>query len=103
MARLTWATISCHFKTILSSVDSTPKGTPTARSDLPEDMLEWREEIDSDFTVREVHEILMTLSNGKACGPDFIYNEHLRQAQALTPLWTDLYNLCLERGGLPGS
>ena len=42
-----------------------------------------------------------SLPTHKACGPDEIYNEHIKEAQSLIPLWCALFNECMERGVVP--
>ena len=51
---------------------------------------------------QEVRKLIMQGKNKKAAGPDGIYYEHLKSlSQILNPIWTKLYNKCLELGRIP--
>lgn len=80
-----------HFKNVLQAKETRPTemnmGTPSA-AEL--------------FTTEEVELTISELKNSKACGPDQIYNEHLKQtAPILVETWTSLFNECLRQGNIP--
>ena len=52
--------------------------------------------------VEDVQETITRLKNNKACGPDMIYNEHLKSAAlVLVTTWTEIFNECLRQGRIP--
>jgi hypothetical protein len=54
------------------------------------------------FTVDEVCHAILRAANGKAAGPDRLFNEHLKlTAQYMAPIWTELFNNCLDQAVIP--
>ena len=82
-----------HFNQLLRSKDTRPQ----------KDIVS--EEISCDtepFTIDEVQDTISALKDKKACGPDKIYNEHLKNAAPmLIKAWTCLFNECLQKGKIP--
>ncbi|XP_028968051.1 uncharacterized protein LOC114828367 [Galendromus occidentalis] len=90
-----------HFGNMFASTDTTPQTLPIVSSVWSEEDLEWRKILDEDFNIAEVHNIICSLPSNKACGEDEIFNEHLRTATVLTPIWTGLFNKCLAQSAIP--
>jgi hypothetical protein len=82
----TWET---HFKGVLQVRETWPNETD----------LELCTDINQGlFTIEEVEKALKELKNWKACSPDQIYNEHLKDTTpTLKGVWTNLFNECLKR------
>ena len=82
-----------HLSSILQARDTRPV-CPTATQVLTQEL--------ELFTEDEVTHIVMNTKNNKACGPDGIYNEHLKTTLPVlvTPL-TVLLNKCLIHGAVP--
>ena len=56
------------------------------------------------ITLTEVAETMASMKNRKAAGPDGIYNENLKDSlEILGPIWTKLFNKCIETGNIPES
>lgn len=54
------------------------------------------------FTSEEIGATLSKLKDRKACGPDGIFNEHIKSsAEILLPTLTNLLNACLRTGNIP--
>ena len=62
---------------------------------------ECRRELESHFTQDEVHLCVAGLKNNEAFGADLIRNEHLKNATAIIPSWTLLFNRCPAEGVIP--
>ena len=53
-------------------------------------------------TTEELKKAIRSAPNGKAFGPDHLYNEHLKAAlPQLQDAWASLINECLRRGSIP--
>ncbi|KAJ4437610.1 hypothetical protein ANN_17755 [Periplaneta americana] len=78
-----------HFRNVLHNRETRPK----------------LEHINKDvvsFTVAEVEQAMHAAKMKKACGPDKIFNEHLKiTATYFKEIWTAIYNKCLEEGKVP--
>ena len=56
------------------------------------------------ITMKEAEKEIQKAKKGKAAGPDNIFIEHIQLSQEhLLPIWTDLFNRCLETGTIPES
>jgi len=86
---------------MFSAVNTIPRGCPEVYGVWSEEEHRWRKLIAADFSISEVHNCIERLSSKKACGADNIFNEHLKAGICLTPRWTDLFNLCLQKGEIP--
>ena len=85
----TWET---HFSSVLRT-----KGTRPAFISEPCDM-----DKSELFTTEEIMTTIKELKDGKACGPDSIYNEHLKgSAEVLKDEWRQLLNQCLITSSIP--
>lgn len=94
-------TLRQHFESLFQTTDSIPDLPPLTHrpNEYWEQMLV--EQTGRPFTVQEVKAVISDLKNNKAFGPDMIRNEHLKTAELLIPLWTSLFNKCLDSGTLP--
>ena len=78
-----------HFNEVLKDRETRPIPEPSEACIIP-------------FTTDEVMQALITVKPNKACGPDMLYNEHLKDtAEHLKTVWTAFYNKCLEEGQIP--
>ena len=78
-----------HFNEVLKDRETRPIPEPSEACIIP-------------FTTDEVMQALSTVKPNKACGPDMLYNEHLKDtAEHLKTAWTAFYNKCLEEGQIP--
>ncbi len=58
--------------------------------------------LDSSITYNEIFQVFMSMSNGKAPGPDGIIIEMLKAAShMLCPIMLSLYNKILDTGDFP--
>ena len=78
-----------------------PERPPTVHAAWSVEELAFREDITKPISEDEISMAVASLPTHKACGPDEIYNEHIREAQSLIPLWCALFNECMERGVVP--
>lgn len=90
-----------HFEYTLSSTDSIPSSTPSYQAVWSESDTQWRDQLCLPFTAREIYETIECLADNKACGPDEIYNEHLKTSICIVPYLEKLFNRCFEDGSLP--
>ena len=90
-----------YFSEMFSSANTVPRCLPTLHCVWNSDDDPWRKTLDGDFTIAEVHETISSLPNNNTCGEDEIFNEHLKAASLLIPVWTELYNKCLNQGTIP--
>lgn len=85
-----------HFDNILNK-----KGI----KDKPEDKQETVSQTTSEWAplaIEEVKDAINSTKNKKAAGPDRLYNEYIKDtAHILTPVWTKLYNKCIETASIP--
>ena len=59
-------------------------------------------EINCRITLKEIEENVKKLKNNKACGIDFILNEHIKSSfHTMGPLYEKLFNLILDTGIVP--
>ena len=82
-----------HMRKVLESKDTRP----------PREQ-QWTERATNHepVTTEELKKAIRSAPNGKACGPDHLYNEHLKAAlPQLQDAWTSLINECLRRGSIP--
>lgn len=93
--------LQSHFRDIVAAKDTVPTTTPHYASVWPEIDELHRDELAKNFSITEVHEAIARLPARKACGPDGVYNEHLKASLVLTPQWTSLFNACLAQGKIP--
>ena len=82
-------------------MDTVPLAPPVpAPASSPEAQI-MAESLDRPFSLSEVSRVVDRLRPRKAPGRDAILNEHIKEARQLRPLWTLLFNKCLEQGALP--
>ena len=82
-----------HLILILQARDTRPEKSPR---------MHIRTEENQFFTKEEVIQAVRKSKNNKACGPDNIYNEHLKTTlPVLAEPLTTLLNECLRRGAIP--
>ena len=63
----------------------------------PQSPAEW-----TPLTINEVRNIINSTKDRKAAGPDDIYNEFIKHtAHHLLPVWTKLFNKCIETATIP--
>ena len=83
-----------HLTAVLQNKETRP--TPRPVNDITEDP--------DLFTEAEVISAIKATKNNKACGPDRIYNEHLKDsAGKIGKCITALFNTCLRQGTVPES
>lgn len=81
-----------HFKEVLQAKETRPE-IPSAEEEVEESR---------PFSREEVRRQIANSKNNKACGPDGIVFEHLKEtAGTLTDTWTELFNECLKQGNIP--
>ena len=90
-----------HFTNIFAAVNTIIQQAPAFSAVWSEEDIAWREGLDANFSIAEVHEAITRLPTGKACGEDLIFNEHLKAASTLVCEWTRLFNDCLSEGVIP--
>ena len=90
-----------HLREIIAAKNTISTTLPRIDSVWPDYIQIWWEHLDLEFSTAEVYEAVSSLSNGKTCGRDGIYNEQLKQATVVVPHWTAFFNECFRRGQIP--
>jgi hypothetical protein len=91
-----------HFRYIAGGVNTSPSSNlPSYSLALTKDQTYWVDRANDLFTFEEIEQVIGTLPNGKAPGPDGLTYEHLKGSPEIVAALVHLYNQCLIESCFP--